>query len=66
MPQPGPPYTVLSVLRTPTSDVQVLVRLDGGAQVKVTVPKAQATPEGIQAGIDAAILHITPPPGPDT
>ena len=66
MPQPGPDYTILSTVRTPLSDVQVLIRLAGGQQVKVTVPKASATPEGIQAGVDAAILHITPPPGPDT
>jgi hypothetical protein len=66
MPHTPPPYIIMSEIRTPLGDVQILIRVAGGQQTKVTVPAARATPEGLREAVDTAILLMPAPPGPDT
>lgn len=61
-----PAYIIMSEIRTPLGDVQVLIWTPGDQYSKVTVPAANATPEGIQEAVDVAILLMPAPPGPDT
>ena len=66
MPSPGPDFTLADGHRTLTGEWQVLVRVAGGQQVKVTVPAVNVTPEGIADAVAVAILRMPGPPGPDT